>query len=108
MYKDIFFEMSSYFMHLPGAELQFCYSTQGAKKKCVPISKFIICTYKIQKGYQRHSYGTHCLAEHHVDGSSFQIGGGACSKLGVQITYESLKSGCAESAIDLIKAHTGC
>ena len=32
------------------------------------------------------------------------MGGGAFSKLGAQITNESLKSGCAKSAIDLIKA----
>ena len=31
-------------------------------------------------------------------------GGGACSKLGAQITYESLKSVCAQSAINLIEA----
>ena len=30
-------------------------------------------------------------------------GGGACSKLDVQITYESLKSGCAKSANYLIE-----
>ena len=31
-------------------------------------------------------------------------GGGTCSKLGAQITNESLKSGCAKSAIYLIEA----
>ena len=31
-------------------------------------------------------------------------GGGACSKLGAQITNESQKSGCAKSAIYLIEA----
>ena len=30
-------------------------------------------------------------------------GGGGCSKLGAQITYETLKSGWAESAINLIE-----
>ena len=40
----------------------------------------------------------------HIDKIVIGRGGGACLKLGAQITYDSLKSGCAESVIYLIEA----
>ena len=41
---------------------------------------------------------------HEFEVNIYYRGGGACSKLGAQITNESLKSGCAKSAIYLIEA----
>ena len=53
-----------------------------------------------------HAYWVSINSEFHVSTKVthiFQVGG-ACSKLGAQITYDSLKSGCAKSAIHLIVA----
>ena len=49
----------------------------------------------------RGTHGTHANAA--TAQYSKVRGGGACSKLGAQITSESLKSGCAKSGIYLIE-----